>query len=448
MKTTHKVIGLSIAVGLAAWLVDTIVDYAFFSRPNQTLSNSFLAHGSPHEVYMRSLAAASLLVFGVLVAAIVARLERTKAELRENEGKLGAMLEAIADHVCMIDGDLNVIWANEIAKRLFGDDIVGRKCYEAYHGREKPCEPQPCLTLQAFQDGRVHCHETQVQDRDGNTMYFHCTANVALRDKAGEPAAVLKVSRDVTAQKKAKSDLLRSERLRADAEKLAATGRMAARIAHEVNNPLAGIKNTFRLVNETVPEQYDCSKWLRRLDGEIDRIAHIIGQMLDLHRPIREHESDVVVADVVEDVVSLLEPAMRKHGVSVEVIASDPPIAARLPQDSFRQVLLNLLINGIEASPPGGSVTLSAERVENTLRIVVSDQGPGISDEDRSKVFEPFFTTKERKPAGGLGLGLSICKSTAEALGGSVDFEYRTGRGATFRFVLPLTQTSEALHHG
>ncbi|MCK4728122.1 MAG: PAS domain-containing protein, partial [Desulfobacterales bacterium] len=105
--------------------------------------------------------------------------EHKKAEeaLRESEGKLNAMLKSIGDHISMMDKDLNIIWANETAKQLFGHDIIGKKCFEAYHRRKEPCEPYPCLTLKAFQDGKVHEHDTQVIGQDGKIIHFHCTAN-------------------------------------------------------------------------------------------------------------------------------------------------------------------------------------------------------------------------------------------------------------------------------
>jgi PAS domain S-box-containing protein len=127
-------------------------------------------------------------------------LKQSEKTLRESEGKLEAMLGSLAEHMSMMDKDLNIIWANETAMNIFGDDIVGRKCYEAYHQRNKPCEPYPCLTLKAFQDGKIHEHDTQVVDKDGNTRYFHCSANVALRDEQGKPTAVLEISKDTTEQ--------------------------------------------------------------------------------------------------------------------------------------------------------------------------------------------------------------------------------------------------------
>jgi PAS domain S-box-containing protein len=135
--------------------------------------------------------------------------DRKKAEeaLRQSSSKLNAMLESIGDQIGMVDRDLNIIWANDRTKEIFGQDIIGRKCYEAYHGRTGPCGPGRCVAARAFEDGRIHSRETQVVDKKGRTRYNHCTANVALRDEQGNPTAVIEVSRDITERKRAEQKI-------------------------------------------------------------------------------------------------------------------------------------------------------------------------------------------------------------------------------------------------
>ncbi len=138
---------------------------------------------------------------------------------RESEGKLNAMLRSIPDHISVIDRELNIVWANVVATGMFGNDIIGRKCYEVYHRRKEPCEPNPCIVLKAFEDGGIHEHDTEVVDKEGKIIYFHCTANVASRDKDNKPVTVLEISRDITEGKQAEEALRESEnRLRRLAE--------------------------------------------------------------------------------------------------------------------------------------------------------------------------------------------------------------------------------------
>ncbi len=137
--------------------------------------------------------------------------KQVEDELRVSKDKLNAMLQSIGDHMSVMDKDLNILWANESAKKIFGDDIIGKKCYQVYHHREQPCEPYPCLTLKAFKDGQPHEHNTQVIGKDDKAIYFHCTANVALRDAEGKPTAVIALSRDTTAQTVAQKALKASE---------------------------------------------------------------------------------------------------------------------------------------------------------------------------------------------------------------------------------------------
>ena len=152
----------------------------------------------------------------VLTLTDVTARKRAEEALKASEEKLNAMLQSISDHMSMMDKDLNILWANDVAKTRFGDDIIGKKCYEVYHGRQSPCEPYPCLTLRAFQDGGVHEHDIEITDKDGNTAWFHCVANVALRDNVGKAIAVLEVSTDITERRQAEealrisSDIVRS----------------------------------------------------------------------------------------------------------------------------------------------------------------------------------------------------------------------------------------------
>jgi PAS domain S-box-containing protein len=131
--------------------------------------------------------------------------------LRKSEGRLTALLESITDLMTVIDKNLTIRWANEPAKRYFGNDIIGRKCFEVYHQRQVPCEPDSCSVRKTFQDGKIHHHEVMFIDNQGGKRVFEGTASVALRDNSGITVAVLETAREITERKKAEETLHESE---------------------------------------------------------------------------------------------------------------------------------------------------------------------------------------------------------------------------------------------
>lgn len=247
---------------------------------------------------------------------------------------------------------------------------------------------------------------------------------------------------DITERKRAEESLRESARRSAEAEKLAATGRMAAMVAHEINSPLAGIKNAFRLVLDAVPLDHPDRDMAERIEREIDRIAHIVRQMYEVYSPRIEEPTDVPVGAIVRDVLTLLEPLRRERRVTFEVGAIAPELTVRAHPGSLQQVLYNLVVNAIQASPCAGVVRVAAESAGGDgVRISVSDQGPGIPAEMQSRVFEPFVTANTgAAPKQALGLGLAIVKSLVDSLGGRVEFNTVVGEGTCFRVCLPAKQ--------
>ena len=239
-------------------------------------------------------------------------------------------------------------------------------------------------------------------------------------------------------KEQAREQLRQSEKRLAKAEKLAATGRMAACVAHEINNPLAGIKNAFLLIKDAVPDDHPDKELVPQIEREIDRIARIVRQMLELHSPEQNPVCQINVGEVIRDVVFMLEPGCRQRGVSMQVDLPDPRARASLPEGSMHQVLYTLVTNAIEASPPDAVVKITGLIAEDRLQITVEDEGCGIPLDVQERVFEPFFTTKGPAASGGFGLGLPILMGAVKALGGSLNFESVPDKGTVFRVVLPV----------
>jgi signal transduction histidine kinase len=230
------------------------------------------------------------------------------------------------------------------------------------------------------------------------------------------------------------------ERQRGESEKLAATGRMAARIAHEINNPLAGIKNAFLLVRDTMDKQHPHFAYADLIEKEIDRIANIIRRMFDLYSPDRLKAFPQNITDAVRDVAGLLDSTCRAAGVELRIEVPSTPITIKSPSGYINQILFNLIQNAIEASKPGDVIKVSSEVKSNSIILSVIDQGRGIPKEAAGQIFEPFFTTKDETDTPGLGLGLSVSKGMAEAMGGSITFKSQPSGGTLFALTLPRTE--------
>jgi len=228
------------------------------------------------------------------------------------------------------------------------------------------------------------------------------------------------------------------ERQRAESEKLAAAGRMAARIAHEINNPLAGILNSFTLVKDAVPETHRYYSYVSRIENEIDRIAGIVRQMFDLYRPEKESVREFRLNETISDVIALLQAGAYERSVILESDTSRAAVAVTLSEGLLRQILYNLILNAIEASVSGGVVKIDAAIENQALHLTVADQGAGISEAAGAHIFEPFFTTKSGDHTGGLGLGLSITQSIVQSMKGTIGFESQVGKGTVFKIALPL----------
>lgn len=228
------------------------------------------------------------------------------------------------------------------------------------------------------------------------------------------------------------------ERQRMGNEKLAITGRMAARVAHEINNPLSGIQYSFLLIKDSIPKEHKHYGYVGMIEKEIKRIASIVKQMLNMSRPLNKSYQAFNINITICDVIAMLKGNCAKYGVEINYNTCNELLMVPMYEDSLRQVLFNIIQNAIEASPKGGEVKVTLKDGEEYLTIMVADKGSGIPDELRSQIFEPFFTTKSKISTGGVGLGLSICKDMLVTMGGSIDFVSKKDKGTTFTIELPI----------
>jgi signal transduction histidine kinase len=216
-------------------------------------------------------------------------------------------------------------------------------------------------------------------------------------------------------------------------EKLAAVGKLAARVAHEINNPLAIIITSLDVLEGESLSGETHTEDLLVIKEEIDRIARIVTQLLDFSRP----PSDVVVLsvnDLIQQLIKFMEKRLTKHNVQVILELSSEEPLVQISPDHLKQVLLNLVKNAQEAMPSGGTLRIRTVRCRGKVTISIIDNGVGIAEAHLRSLFEPFFSTK--KHGEGMGLGLSVSYSLIKSYGGAIEPESRLGHGSTFRIVL------------
>jgi signal transduction histidine kinase len=221
-------------------------------------------------------------------------------------------------------------------------------------------------------------------------------------------------------------------------EKLVALGELAAGVAHEINNPLAGMRNAFELIKSSLTPDHEHFELLELVDKEIERISGITHQMYRLYKRTPQQPSEFAMTQTVREVICMLENTAAEHGVRLLFDAAGDSVRAMLVEGEVKQILYNVIQNAIQASSPGQVVRIEIRHDVQEVSVLVMDQGPGIREDLRDRIFDPFFSTKQGDSQSGMGLGLSVSHSLVEAMGGRIDMSSKPGQGTAFSVVLPL----------
>lgn len=227
-------------------------------------------------------------------------------------------------------------------------------------------------------------------------------------------------------------------------DRLAALGKMAAGVAHEIRNPLSSIKGFATLLGSKFSIDSNEKKTADLLVSEVERLNRSVAELLDYTRPTPLTRQDVSLAALVEDSLALVQTDARDAGVSVS-LAVDPVVrrnTVRIDRDRISQVLLNIYLNSLQAMEQGGELSVEVTAAAASFVIRVSDTGEGIAPEELEKVTDPYYTTK----ADGTGLGLSIVRKIIEEHGGDFTIESVVGQGTTVTVFLPMIGGSEQKH--
>jgi PAS domain S-box-containing protein len=362
------------------------------------------------------------------------KLSGAEEVVRQDRDRLNLIIENVGDPIVVCDSQARIVLVDPLAQELFGSSLdVARDAQQiknqnalatyvtafTYSFAEKETAPIRLYNTTQKQ-------EIEYDARSGKIF-----------NERGQVSYTVTVLRDLTALRRVEQ--LRVERRMLEIEKFAATGRLAATLAHEVNNPMEAIKNAIYLLSGSLPE--NAQPVYNILKSETERVARIVRQMLGLYRNT-EQVKPVNVNTLVEDTLLLLTRQLQR--ANVEVITDLRPLPdAIIAADQIRQVLSNIIINARDAMPNGGRLRIRTRHLpgKNDLhafvRIVIADSGTGIPPEMLRTIFEPFVTTKGEK---GTGLGLWIVKGIIQNHAGKLVVRSRVGRGTVFKIDVPVVK--------
>lgn len=433
---------LGVSALLAAILASAVVvSWRTVVRPLQALSRASdrMAFGVPGETVrargpreIRDLAAAFNRMSLALKDAqehLETRITDRTRELRDSQEFSELLLDSIDQRVVVLDSACRIIKANSAAIRMHGSEIIGRTCCQAFEGASELASG--CPARATIESGRpVTAERSQRTLRGAEVVYVE---TYPILNAQGSVESVVEIGRIVTAEKKLQVQMVYQE-------KMAATGQLAAGIAHEIGNPLASIQSQLQLA-QSEPGRVD--ETLGVVRKQVERIHRLLRELVGFTRRKRDEVFLVSVNQLVQDVARLLEHDPRARSIRIDRRLADDLPGVRTREDALVQVLLNLGLNALDATPESGSVAFET-RVENGgVAIWVKDAGCGIPEAVRGQLFEPFFTTKP--PGQGTGLGLFVSRAVVEEIGGQLDLEHTGPDGTEFVVRLPTDsgRTSE-----
>ncbi|MHC4641265.1 MAG: two-component system sensor histidine kinase NtrB [Planctomycetota bacterium] len=371
--------------------------------------------------------------------------KRLWEKLREERDKAKQYLNVARVMILALnlEGDITLI--NKRGCEVLGykeEEIIGKNWFDL-------CVPEKIReevtkTFRKLIAGKLEVteyYENPILTREGEERII-AWKNTIVRNKAGDIVGTLSSGEDITDRKRAEAELIRSE-------KLASVGQLAAGVAHEVNNPLAGILIYIKLLlkrhKQKKLQTKETEKQLEKIGRETERCSRIIKNLLDFSRQTEVKLRPVNINKVIEATFSIIG-----HQISLENVKTEMELSTSLPSilvdfDQVQQALMNIMLNAAQAMPNGGELQITtsvAKRVKigrsirDAIRIDISDTGIGIPQENLDKLFTPFFTTKEKGK--GVGLGLSVVHGIIERHHGKIEIKSNPGTGTTFSIYLGI----------
>lgn len=345
------------------------------------------------------------------------QVERAKREWEQS-------VDTIEEAISMVDADGKILRVNHTMATWLeqtAQDLIGQECCQVIDACALPPASCPHAQLMQARDKiyRADVHSEHLNKSLSFTSY-------PIYDAEHQFVGAVNVLKDISVERDLQAQLIQSE-------KMAATGRLAASIAHEINNPLQGIQGSLELAYNFRGDKHKQERYLSLAKGELDGLVGTVQRMLDFYRPAKGTRTPVELQALVDDVLALSANRISSGRVRVELNIDPGLPALNVVGNQIKQVILNLLLNAIEAMPDGGTLTIKAHYEDDGVKIQFKDTGEGIFPSQLDKIFEPFYTTKPN----GTGLGLGVCHNIITHHGGRLTVTSALGRGSTFTVWLP-----------
>jgi signal transduction histidine kinase len=333
------------------------------------------------------------------------------------------ILDGIEIGVVLLSRDGRILFANKASGTILESErefLIGKRLLSLFSQEPKELDIHKG-------EGKIFFHK-----KKGNTLLKLLV--VPYHDFQGDERGMVVNLQDMTQIYKMQEEILRVDRL-------AYLGEFSSTLAHEIRNPLAGIKTTAQALSEEFEEHDQRREYIVRIIKEIDRLNDLLRTFFSFAKPRHLDLVPCHIEDIIKEVRGLLNKEAEKSGITIlEKYAKNLPL---IPLDSnqMQQVFMNLFLNALQAMPHGGTLTIEVQRRDTPtgwIRIKIQDTGMGIAPEHFPKIFDPFFTTKSK----GLGLGLAITQKIIHGHGGTIEAASSRERGATFILDLPEVRDS------
>jgi PAS domain S-box-containing protein len=363
------------------------------------------------------------------------RVEERTRELAKAHNFLNTVLDSSTEYAMVAaDCEGRVTLFNRGAEIMLGyneEQAVGRAA-SGFLVENNPAGPESLFSRIEMKGS--HGEEIEMRRSDNSTFYASATVT-PIRESGGEHIGYLAIIKDLTTERRDKEHIRQMRERLAHNEKIAALGRMAAQVAHEVKNPLAGLRLYSMHLRGKVAGKLAANE-LALIDKIIDGITQltdVADRVLNFARPITLAPRRADLNEIIAKAIPMLEPQLTAKGIDVELRLMQPGAYGMFDESAMRSVAMNLMLNSIQAMSEGGRLIVSTLSREGRVEFAVRDSGCGMTEEQSRNVFEPFYTTKSQ----GLGLGMSFVAKVIEGHGGSVAISSAAGQGTDIKITLP-----------